>query len=359
MVFCLSAVRAPAALLVLLAANFGAAAQEAALTWQRIELGAAAQRQVYPFAIYSNKPWGGDMRRVQSAVLVFHGMGRNARGYFAAAEKLLAASGSNAEETLLIAPNYFATADANTNTLDGMPLWRGSLWNSGQDAENWPWPLSAFQPIEDMLAAMLDAGRFPALKRIVLAGHSAGGQLVHRYAVLNAMDGKVREAGKSISYIIANPSTYLYFTPERPRGGGFAPFDAAACPSYNEYRYGIDKPPRYAGAWNGDALFRRYAGRDVSYLLGASDTDPNHSQLDKSCGARAGGSHRLERGRNYIRYENHLAKSAMILNRRAYEVIGVGHAQARMFGSLCGAELLFGMPAEKNVGGAACRAPVR
>lgn len=325
--------------------------------WQRVELGEAGAH--YLFAIYSNRHWGAPAERVTSAVLVFHGMGRNGAGYFATAEKLLHASGSNADETLLIAPNYFATADARTDankrSLDGLPLWRGSRWNSGQDAENWPRPLSAFQPIDDMLAALLDSRRFPKLKRIVLAGHSGGGQLVHRYAVLNAMDGKVRAAGKSLSYIVANPSTYLYFTGERPLAGGFAPYNTRACPSYNEYRYGLDKLPRYAGTPRSEELFLRYAERDVTYLLGAADTDPNHEQLDKSCGAQAGGSQRLERGRNYIRYERHLAKPGTILNRRAYEVIDTGHSQARMFGSQCGARLLFGLAEEKNTSGAGCR----
>jgi len=323
--------------------------------WQRIELGDAGAR--YPFAIYSNRRWGESAGRVTSAVLVFHGMGRNGAGYFATAEKLLHASGSNADETLLIAPNYFATIDALTKALDGLPLWRGSRWNSGQDAENWPRPLSAFQPIDDMLVVLLDSRRFPKLTRIVLAGHSGGGQLVHRYAVLNAMDGKVRAAEKSLSYIVANPSTYLYLTGERPRAGGFAPYDTRACPSYNEYRYGLDKLPRYADALRREELFLRYAGRDVTYLLGAADNDPNHEQLDKSCGAQAGGSQRLERGRNYIRYERYLAKTEVTLNRRAYEVIDTGHSQARMFGSQCGARLLFGLAEEKNAGGAACRVP--
>ena len=71
----------------------------------------------------------------------------------------------------------------------------------------------------------------------------------------------------------------------------------------------------------------------------------------------ATGSHRLERGRNYIRYERYLANTAVILNRHAFEVIGVDHSQARMFGSTCGARLLFGLDEEKNAAGAACRAP--
>lgn len=326
--------------------------------WQRIEFGAAGAR--YPFAIYSNRSWHGDLTRVSAAVLVFHGASRNGDDYYAAAEKLLRASGRSDEEVLLIAPNFFAKADAKKHALDGMPLWEGNQgWNGGWDAANWPQPLSSFQPIDDMLAGLLNPQRFPQLQRITIAGHSGGGQIVHRYAVLNHMDEKVRAAGKRINYIIANPSSYLYFTGERPVGDGkgFAPFDGQSCLQFDDYRYGLRQMVRYAGNnVDGDALFKRYAGRDVTYLLGAADIDPNHRSLDKSCMAMANGAFRLERGRNYLRYENHLAKSAMTLNRHAYEVIDVDHNQAHMFGSKCGARLLFGLAEQANTTGAACRA---
>lgn len=323
--------------------------------WQRVELGAAGNR--YPFAIYSSKAWGGDTSRVTSAVIVFHGMGRNGAGYYAAAEKQLQAAGGDPAETLLIAPNFFAPADAKKFPVDGMPLWSNSRWNSGWDADNRP--LSSFQVIDDLLVALLDTGRFPRLKRIVLAGHSAGGQIVHRYAVLNQVDEKVRASGKTLQYVIANPSSYTYFTNERPRpnGTGFAPYDKKLCVTYNEYRYGPEQMLPYAKVANGDELFRRYAARDVTYLYGTADNNPNHHQLDKTCGAEAQGANRLERGRNYLRYENYLAGTAVKLNRHSYEVIGVDHAQGRMFGSQCAAALLYGVPQEKNTAGAACRAP--
>ena len=328
----------------------------AALQWQRVELGAAGSR--YPFAIYSNKPWQGDMARVRTAMLVFHGMGRNGDAYYTAAEKLLYASGK-ADETLLLAPNFFNPAGAKRHAVAGLPLWQGSRWNYGADAANWPRPLSSFQPIDDVLSMLADRARFPLLESVVIAGHSGGGQLVHRYAVLNAVDETLRAAGIRPRYLIANPSSFLYFTNERPtaNGAGFAPYDLNRCPNYDDYRYGMDKLPPYAGSLSAQALYQRYAEREVAVLLGGADNDPDHVQLDKSCGAQVGGTHRLQRGRNYIRYERYLAKTPMILNRQNYEVIGVGHSQARMFGSKCGARLLFGLAEEKNAAGADCREP--
>ena len=181
---------------------------------------------------------------------------------------------------------------------------------------------------------------------------------MHRYAVLNNMDEVLRAAGKRVSYVVANPSSYLYLTPERPSAAsstGFARYDAAACPDYHQYRYGTENLLRYAGQQNTATLFARFAAREVAYLLGTADNNPQHEQLDQNCGAQAGGAHRLERGRNYIRYERYLAGSNVKLNRRAYEVIDIGHTQSRMLGSHCGAALLFGVEEGKNVVGAACR----
>lgn len=107
--------------------------------WQRIELGAADAR--YAFAIYSNRPWGSGTQAVKSAVLVIHGLGRNGDSYYSAAEKLLAASGANAHDVLLIAPNFFIPADTKKHALDGMPLWSSAAnspaaWMRGGDALN-------------------------------------------------------------------------------------------------------------------------------------------------------------------------------------------------------------------------------
>ncbi len=326
--------------------------------WQRIELGNAASR--YPFAIYSNQPWDGDMSRAKSAVLVFHGLGRNGKAYYATAEKLLRSSGADEKETLLLAPNFFSPADRNKQPLDGMPLWQGNEgWNGGWDAANWREPLSAFRPIDDLLQSLVDRTRFPALERITLAGHSGGGQIVQRYAALNNLDETIRGAGITLRYVVANPSSYLYFTSDRPHGETFSAPDPASCPGYNDYKYGTNRMLRYARDANGEDLFRRYAARDVTYLLGAADDDPNHRDLDRTCGAQAQGANRLERGRRYIRYERHLAASGVKLNRQAYEVERVGHTQSRMLGSKCGARLIFGLPEDRNQAGAPCHTPER
>jgi trehalose 6-phosphate synthase len=57
---------------------------------------------------------------------------------------------------------------------------------------------------------------FPDLKTVVLAGHSGGGQLVHRYAVVGKAPAALASAGIHLRYVVANPSSYVYFSDARP-----------------------------------------------------------------------------------------------------------------------------------------------
>ncbi len=164
--------------------------------------------------------------------------------------------------------------------------------------------------LDDLLAFVTDKTRLPQVARVTVAGHSGGAQIVHRYAVLNNVDEPIRARGIDLRYVVANPSSYLYFTPVRPAGAdgrSFAPYDKAVCSDYDKYRYGMQDIVSYAKGTNGLSLYRRYAARQVTYLAGTDDNDPNHRVLDKACGTEAEGATRLQRARGYLRYERYLA----------------------------------------------------
>ena len=325
--------------------------------WQRVHLGSDAA--AYDFPVYANHPLNGDLSGIREVVLVQHGLQRNGNDYYKAGVDLLAASGRNPDEVLLIAPNFPGEPDAGKG-FDGMPVWSVDGWIGGFNATNAPYTeMSSLKVLDDLISYVTDPARAPNVKRVTVAGHSGGGQIVQRYAVLNNVDEGIRKRGIDLNYVIANPSSYLYFTPDRPQGKGFARYSTRTCPDYDHYKYGMVDMVPYAAGKSGKVLFSRYAQRHVTYLVGTSDNDPNHRVLDKTCGAEAEGPTRLDRARNYWRYERHLAGPRKRINHQSHEVIGVGHDQAKMFGSRCGAQAVFGTPASANTTGAACQAPQR
>lgn len=325
----------------------------APLQWQRIELGSGTDK--YSFAVYANRPINSNMSRIKHVVIIQHGLQRNSLDYFSAGMKLMAANGINTDKTLLIAPNFFAIPDAGRDDLQGIPIWKVLGWPSGEDAISNSHKISSFQVFDDLLTLVADKNRFPSLASIVIVGHSDGGALVQRYAALNKIHKKILSAGVDLRYVVANSPSYLYFTNERPKGQTFVPYDINVCPTYNDYRYGMDKMVHYGANRTGQQIFMRFARRNVTYLLGSEDIDPIHRILDKSCGAEAQGSNRLKRGLAYIRYERHLADDLIMLKREVHEVMGVGHNFEEMFGSKCGLAEIFGVPEKQNHTGAVCR----
>ncbi|MBN8886202.1 MAG: hypothetical protein J0I77_10805 [Rudaea sp.] len=274
------------------------------------------------------------------AVIVIHGKGRNADGYFDAIKKAAHAADAG-KTTFILAPQFLNDADIPAHRLPSSYLhWKRGEWTGGEDADG-PAPISSFAIVDQLLLQLIDKTRYPALKEVVLAGHSAGGQFVQRYAIVGHAIDKLAQAGLSLRFVVANPSSYFYFDDVRPDDKGMlAPFaGAAACPGYNHWRYGPLHPPAYVGGVALDTLRGAYFGRRVFYLLGTADTDPNHPDLDKSCAGEAQGPYRLARGKGFFAYAQ--AQHADPSRQQFWLVPGAGHDDRAMFESKCGVAALF------------------
>jgi hypothetical protein len=305
----------------------------------------------YRIAVHSDRDLTRGFPEVTDTIVVQHGSSRNGAGYFATMAKLAGEAGRPPGSILVLAPQFFTRGDNHRTLPANLPRWSASGWTAGADAHGLP--VSSLDVYDRLLEWLSDRRRFPKLERVVMAGHSAGAQLVQRYAALNRTEEKLRGDSIALRYVVANPSSYIYFTHERLTPAGFGPFDARECPTYDDYKYGFFNPVRYAAQIDPGAALERYASRDVVYLFGANDNDPNHSQLDTTCAAAAQGRHRVERGVNYVRYLHHIAGRVGNIGQRAFEVAGVGHDHRSMFRSACGVEVLFETPARP--GAAACR----
>jgi len=150
--------------------------------------------------------------------------------------------------------------------------------------------------------------------------------------------------GIKLRYVVSNPSSYVYFTAQRPGPDGrLGPYaGTAACPRYNDWKYGFAAGmPGYLdqSMQSYEAL---YAARDVVYLLGTKDTDPNHRVLDKSCMGEAEGPFRYARGHWY--FAQMQARLVAKFMHHLHDVPGVGHDGDKMLGSPCGLKALFDRP---------------
>jgi hypothetical protein len=125
-------------------------------------------------------------------------------------------------------------------------------------------------------------------------------------------------AGISLSYIVANPSSYAYLDEMRPsthaspvpayaaqsepKLDDFGPFaDAANCTTFNDWPYGLQHRIGYAARVETNLLIQQYTQRSVTYLLGDADVLPS-GVFDTSCPAMAQGTNRLARGLAFARY---------------------------------------------------------
>lgn len=353
---------------LVLAASLALPVQAATPAWQRLHLPVPEQQAGYDFPVYANHVLKGDLRQIREVIIVQHGIQRNGNDYYAAAMALLRAAGRSADEVLVLAPNFPGKPDVDKG-FERMPVWSVQGWTGGEAALSGTGTqadLSSLQVLDDIAQFLADKSRLPLLKKITFAGHSGGGQLVHRYAVLNHVDESLRARGLDVQYVVANPSSYLYFTPDRlQRTGQFAPYDKTICPAYDDYRYGMQSMVAYARGMAGKDLSQRHLQRQVTYLVGSLDTDTNHRVLDKSCAAEAQGATRFERAHAYWAYEQYLSGQSQAgkvsdnasgkFVHHYFDVQGVGHDQSKMFGSQCGVRLLFGDQATIGKQAAQCK----
>lgn len=263
------------------------------------------------------------------AIIIVHGVLRDADYYYDTG--VIAADAAHAlSQTLVIAPQFVERSELTGNNVSPQTLYWNGRWPGGSDAIS-PAPISTYDVFDAMIARLSDAQRFPKMREIVLAGHSAGGQIVQRYAVVGNAPALERDARVPVHLIVSNPSSYLYFTDWRP-----AP--QQDCPDFDRWRYGLSGAPRYVTG-TAAALEARYVARRVTYLMGTADTNPKEEDLDRSCGGEAQGPYRFARAKSYIAY---IGRRHSQTNQDYAFVRGVPHDNRRIFTSPCGLAVLFG-----------------
>jgi pimeloyl-ACP methyl ester carboxylesterase len=163
------------------------------------------------------------------AIVIVHGVLRDADYYYDTGI-IAAAAAHQLDRTLVIAPQFVEAKDLKDHNLPQDTLRWSGRWPGGSDAES-PAPVSTYDVFDAMIARLADRQHFPRMKDIVVMGHSAGGQIVQRYAIVGNAPQLDPGPHVPVRLIISNPSSYLYFTDWRP-------FPPANCPDFDRWRYG-------------------------------------------------------------------------------------------------------------------------
>jgi hypothetical protein len=306
---------------------------------------ADAEPQLVPLA--ANHPLEGIHAGLTRAIVVVHDESRDAN---AALAVISALAGSQNAATIILAPQFLLPsdivrfADYLPDRGRGFAAWQVLGWSSGDDSMPVPSTksVSSFTVMDLLLMYLSDRNAFPDLKEIVIAGFGAGANFIQRYAAFSAAYGAVSRQNIGLRYVLASPSSYLYLTASRPLGGknGFGLPDASACPSVNDYPYGLEKLNAYGRRAGANAAKEDYATRSITYLS-AEGKNPN-TFLDTTCAALMQGADSASRAENYRLYLHTLYGDVAERTQIFAKTREGANDAVTLFGSACGMSALFG-----------------
>ena len=286
-------------------------------------------------AVYRTYPFETRNEKITRAFVFVHGILRDADNHFRTAVAAAFLAGA-LDDTIIAAPRFASNSSVPGNEVgncrDALAVDEANWVCEAQRPDTWRSAgtaiggggLSSFDFMDEILRRLARKDMFPNLKTIVVAGHSAGGQFVMRYEMLNQVHDKL---GTPVTYVVANPSSYAYVDNLRPtasafpatistpvQGGSastsantsppFLPYtDAKNCTGYDVWPYGLRARPGYSSALSDEQITKQLVVRSVTYLLGEADVLPL-GVFDTSCPAMAQGATRLGRGLAFHKYVN-------------------------------------------------------
>lgn len=304
----------------------------------------------------ANHPLDQPNAAIERLVIAIHGSNTGLRDAPPTYVRLLDAARSitGAEsKTLILVPQFLTPGDISAYNLGADVL----RWSSG----GWTWGdeslvasgytrtthISSFAILDQILERLTSRTLFPNLTSVVIAGLSSGGQFVQRFAAGSRTEETLlAPLGIHVRYIVAAPASFLYFDGARRVKGTldqFAPppaSDLSSCAyTYDDYGYGLQHLSPYMAAVGVEQIRAQYPQREVIYLIGSLDNDPNNTGMT-TCQVMLQGSQRLERATIFYNYIQHYFGSTIRSKHTLVVVRGVGHSLL-LFTSFCGIRYLF------------------
>ncbi|PWN24114.1 hypothetical protein BCV69DRAFT_275449 [Microstroma glucosiphilum] len=245
--------------------------------------------------------------QIRKAVISLHGLQQDPdtimTGMLAALKKAHLTDSSVSQDTISMVVPLFANTDqanqaypfvkgavpAAAGSTSQALVWTSVNWAGGFN-NVYPYQqttVSSFAVLDQMLQYFDNKTLFPSLNEIVVAGHSAGGQAINRYAAI----GKDLDLTTPVRYWIANAGNWLWFDSSRPvyRNPG------SICSTYDAWRAGLGSNlVAYNKALTSQgtaAVLDKWHSRSKIYARGLQD----NGDASADCSPFASGQNRRER----------------------------------------------------------------
>ncbi len=280
-----------------------------------------------------------DIRRV---ILAIHSSSHDAIAVYNSCIELINSNNNLKRSTLVIAPQFLREKHVGDSTDSNLLFWKSSpFWGSSVSttkSADKDLRISAYSILTQIISDICSKKTFPNVQKLTILGHSAGGQLVNRFAAGNTVEfDVVRPAGIRCRYVVMNPSSYLYFSAKRSVNGSVRNFSIPPpeviekYPGYNNYGYGLDKLYSYhrKEGLTAEKIRQMYPQRNVVYLLGEKDRYAD-SSMSVHPHAILEGKNRLERGRIYYGHLIDEFGPAIKNTQRMVIIPKVGHSGRKM-----------------------------
>jgi hypothetical protein len=291
--------------------------------------------------------------KIKRAVVIIHGLNQDPGTYMANMLSALSQVPSpqsndiNTDSVAIVAP-FFANGNnkgsgypwvnglkPNQGSITNALVWKGSQWSAGS-YNQYPWQntnTSSYDCLDQIIQYFDNATVFPNMNQIVLAGHSLGGQTTQRYAAI----GKQLGTRSPVSYWVANPDSFVWFSTSRP-------LSTASCSIYDVYREGYTNFTQYPMTYgvnlvnSGRAnILANYDSKAINYARGTQDLGDDAS----TCAAETTGSNRNERFFNFIKAFPVSCLDPTGRNCDTVDLIPAGHDSGAMMASTAGQARLF------------------
>lgn len=336
---------------------------------------------------------------IETAVIFFHGLSGNAQSYFCSGLQ----SSLSHQGVAVFAPwfgNEQVSAEywgqgSHPNEISA--YFTTSRWIGGGDispgTSKATQYTTSFDILDNFIANLTSrSGAYPNLKLVSLIGFSAGSQLASRYAFASSAGDNDVTSGVHIRFFVSDPGSYLYLDETRPseecrplRDTGpswscstFVNPGPAACPEYNDWKYGIKSGTmgyqnRYMERFDVNQSLVEYniasfAKKDIIYVFGQEDAcncnlqgfsntlndvcfpkpeltclpndfggpgccdtypDATSNAVDDKCSGVLQGSNRLQRGLLFLEHLNKIFPTKAPFT--ATIVPGMGHNNSQLY----------------------------